>query len=453
MLPPTLQIENKIHIAADSDKLLPDIPRPFAFDVLSDLDFELLNKLDYTVQYNLPRRQRAASVVYTSKVDKVTNGHLFSGTDKADIQWDNKQKTAKSTGTFTICTHSRSLTSHWDVDTNLVPGANDIVIDLSARFDRQPKKNAPQSFISAYNVTVSAPQHQLFQSLDLDGNLTRQTGFVETYNSIAFRKDKSLKELNVNAVIQRNRTGDGALRTQITLSLPLKNLPYITHELNLERAAATGRINHITSQLLAEPVLSHFAHINIDRPDVNGSPVVSVENEFEYLRANGDNLLGVSKVNVHRWSTLHSLGMLKRNNDLLHKHSIGYIFNKKTRKVALSLQSPQLPGNPLSIIGELTIDRENRIGKLKWPQEFAVHLELGTPITNLTALNVFYNLPMFGKDGGKTVDASVGFKLASPVSEVDRGVKRNEFFSLLENRTGQFLPSLPRLLEHHASHH
>ena len=350
----------------------------------------------------------------------MTNGHLFEGTSKADIQWDNKQKTAKSTGTFTICTNSRSLRSHTQVDTSLVPGANDIEIDLQARFDRQPKKNAPQSFISAYNVTVKAPKHEFFQSLDLDGNLTRQAGFVETYNSIAFRKDKMLKEINVNAVIERNRTGDGALKTQIVLSLPLKNLPYITHELNLERSAATGRINHVTSQLLAKPVLSHYAHIDIDRPNAEGPPVVKVENEFEYLRGNGDNLYVLSHVNVHRWSTLHSLGLFKRNNDLLHKHSIGYVFSNKTRKVALSLESPQLSGNPLSIIGELTIDRENRIGKMKWPQEFGVHLEFGTPVSNLTALHVFYNLPLFGKEDEQTVDAAIGFKLASPVSDSER---------------------------------
>ncbi|CAF5042764.1 unnamed protein product, partial [Rotaria socialis] len=54
--PPTLNIANKIHIAADTDKLLPDIPRPFAFDFSSELDFELLNKIDYKFQYELRRR-------------------------------------------------------------------------------------------------------------------------------------------------------------------------------------------------------------------------------------------------------------------------------------------------------------------------------------------------------------------------------------------------------------
>ncbi|CAF4694298.1 unnamed protein product, partial [Rotaria sp. Silwood2] len=50
-LPPTFDIENKIHIVIDTDKLLADIPRPFAFDVLADLDFELLNKINYKFQY------------------------------------------------------------------------------------------------------------------------------------------------------------------------------------------------------------------------------------------------------------------------------------------------------------------------------------------------------------------------------------------------------------------
>jgi hypothetical protein len=79
------------------------------------------------------------------------------------------------------------------------------------------------------------------------------------------------------------------------------------------------------------------------------------------------------------------------------------------------LESPQLSGNPLSLIGELTIDRKNRIGRMKWPQEFAFQVEFATPLTNVTALHVFYNLPMFNKDNEQTVDASFGFKVASPV--------------------------------------
>ncbi|CAF2858331.1 unnamed protein product [Rotaria sp. Silwood2] len=48
-------------------------------------------------------------------------------------------------------------------------------------------------------------------------------------------------------------------------------------------------------------------------------------------------------------------------------------------------KSPQLFENPLNIIGELTIDRENHIGKMKLSQEFGVHVEFGTPLSNLTA--------------------------------------------------------------------
>lgn len=417
VLPPTLQIANKIHLVADTNKLLPDIPRPFAFDILSDLDLDLLNKFGFKFHYDFPLRQRSASFQYQATIDKVVEGHLFSGTSKSEVEWDNKQKTAKSAGTFSICTRSRTLTSHWDVDTSLVPDQNDIQIDLIARFDRQPKKDAPQSVIAVYNVTVKAPKHQLIQALDLDGNFTRQAGFIETFNSIAFRKERVVKEFNVNAVLQRNRTGDGTLQTRINLGLPFKYLPYITHELKVERSSASGPVNHVSSQFLAEPVFSHFADIDIDRSDASRPPCVKVENEFEYLRGNGDHLYGLSQVNVHRWSTLHSLGLFKRNNDLLHKHSIGYAFSKKTRKIALSLESPQLGGNPLSIIGELTIDRENRIGKMKWPQEFGVHLEFGTPVTNVTAFNVFYNLPMFSNEDEQTVDASLGFKLASPKIE------------------------------------
>ncbi len=399
----------------DTDKLLPDIPRPFAFDVLSDLDFELLNKIDYKFHYDLRRRQRSAVFTYHAQIDKVTDNHLFYGTDKSELQWDNKQKKGTATGNFVICTTSRTLKSHWDIDTNLVSDKNDIQVDLNARFDRQPKKASPKSFIGVYNVTVKAPKHESFQLIDLDGNLTTQLNKFETFNSIVYRVDKSLKEMNLNAIIHRNQTGAGSLQAHLALSLPFKNLPYITHNINLQRDSSNGHVSFIESKLLAKPVFAHFGRIKIDRSQANQPPHVHVGNEIEYLRANGDSLHGYSKVDVHRWSKLHTFGLLKRNNDLLHKHSIGYIFSNKTRKVALSLESPQLSGNPVSLIGELTIDQQNRIGQLKWPQEFGVHVELGTPLSNLTAFHIFYNLPMFHKNADKKVDAAVGFKIASSV--------------------------------------
>ncbi len=317
-------------------------------------------------------------------------------------------------GNFVICTHRRSLKTHWDIDTNLVQDKNDVELDLNVRFDRQPKKDSPKSFIGAYNVTIKAPKHESFQLIDLDGNLTNQLKKFETFNSIAYRVDKSLKEINLNLLVSRNQTGDGSFHTQVALSLPFKNLPYITHNLNIKRNSPNGPVNHIGSKLLAQPVFAHYGHINIGHSQTNQTPHVNVINEIEYLRSNGDNLHALSKIDVQRWSQLHTFGLLKRDNDLLHKHSIGYIFSNKTRKVALSLESPQLSGNPLSIIGELTIDRENQIGKLKWPQEFGVHVEFGTPLSNLTAVHVFYNLPMFNKNADGKVNAAVGLKFASP---------------------------------------
>ncbi len=430
---------NKIHIAADTDKLLPDIPRPFAFDVLSDLDFELLNKVDYKFQYDLRRRQRSALFTYNAQVDKVIDNHLFSGTSKSELQWDNKQKKATGMGNFVICTMARSIKTHWDIDTNLIPDKNDIQVDLSARFDRQPKKDSAKSFIGTYNITIKAPKHESVQLIDLDGNVTKKFNKLETYNSIAYRVDKSLKEINLNAIVNRNSTGDGSLQTRIAISLPFKNLPYITHDLNLARSSSNGRINFIESKLLAKPVFSHFGHIHIERFQDNQPPSVHVGNEIEYLRAHGDSLQILSKVDVQRWSKLHSFGLLKRNHDLLHKHSIGYILSNKTRRVALSLESPQLSGNPLSLIGELTIDRENRIGKSKWPQQFGVHVEFGTPLSNLTALHVFYNLPMFNKDADRKVNAAFGFKIASPVSRTKSSLRFHFFFFLIENHSNQCL--------------
>ncbi|CAF0940658.1 unnamed protein product [Rotaria sordida] len=413
MLPPTLDIANKIHMVADTDKLFPDLPRPFAFDILSDLNFELLNEVNYKFQYDFPRRQYSGLLTYQNKVDKVTHGHLFSGTSKCEVQWDNKQKKATATGNFEICMRSHSLRTHWDITTNLVQDKNDMELDLNVRFDRQPKKNSPDSLITAYNVTLKAPKHQLFQLIDLDGNLTKQWGRFETFNSIAFRMDKQLKEMNLNAFLHRNQTGNGSLQTHVSFSLPFKYIPYVTHDFKVERSSSNGRLSHIESKLLAKPVFAHYGDVDIDYLKGNERPCVHVDNEFEYLRANGDSLYALSKVEVQRWSALHSHGIFRRNTDLLHKHSIGYVFSNKTRKVALSLVSPQISGNPLSIIGEVTIDRENRIGKMKWPQEFVVHFEFGTPLSNVTAFRVAYNLPMFNKDHDRTVDGSIGFKLAS----------------------------------------
>ncbi|CAM4843772.1 unnamed protein product, partial [Rotaria magnacalcarata] len=49
---PETNLKVQIHVVVDTDKLFPDIPRQFAFDVSSDLDFQLLNEVNYTFQYN-----------------------------------------------------------------------------------------------------------------------------------------------------------------------------------------------------------------------------------------------------------------------------------------------------------------------------------------------------------------------------------------------------------------
>jgi hypothetical protein len=70
---------------------------------------------------------------------------------------------------------------------------------------------------------------------------------------------------------------------------------------------------------------------------------------------------------------------------------------------------------------------------MKLPQEFGVHLEFGTPLSNLTALHVFYNLPMFHQDDDQTVDASIGFKLASSVRRKRISFSKLNLIYLLEN--------------------
>ena len=171
-----------------------------------------------------------------------------------------------------------------------------MTLDLNVRFDRQSKKDSPKSFIGVYNITLKAPKHESFQLIDLDGNITRQLGKLEAFNSIAYRVDKSLKEINLNAVVHRNQSGDGSLQTHIAISLPFKNLPYITHDLTLKRASPNGRVSNIQSRLLAKPVFAHYGRINIDRSNDNQPPCVHVGNEIEYLRTNGDSLHGFSKL-------------------------------------------------------------------------------------------------------------------------------------------------------------
>ncbi|CAF5019532.1 unnamed protein product, partial [Rotaria socialis] len=91
MLPPALDINNKIHFVVDTNKLFPDIPGQFACDILSDLDFQLLNKVNFKLQFNSPHHQRSGLFTYHAQVDKVTHGHVFSGTSKSELQLDNKQ--------------------------------------------------------------------------------------------------------------------------------------------------------------------------------------------------------------------------------------------------------------------------------------------------------------------------------------------------------------------------
>ncbi|CAF4585559.1 unnamed protein product, partial [Rotaria socialis] len=389
MLPPTLDINNKIHFVVDTDKLFPDIPRQFAFDVLSDLDFQLLNEVNYKFQYNLPRRQRSGLFAYHAQVEKITHGHVFSGTSKSELQLDNKQIQ--------------------------VPDKNDMELDLNLRFDKQPKKDSPKSLITFYDIKLKAPKHKLFQLIVLDGNLTKQSGKFETWNSIAIRTNKKLKEINLNAFIYRNLTGDNTIQTHISFALPFKYLPYIAHDLKAVRLLETGvfssfAFTFLESRLIAKPVFAHYALLDASLSEKRH---IRIDNEIEYLRANGDSLHALSKIDMSSDAGSHSFGLLKRNSDLLHKHSIGFISSSKTKKIAFSLVSPQISSNPLSIIGEFTMDRENHIGKMKLPQEFGIHFEFGTPLSNLTAFRIFYNLPLFNKNHSLTAEGSAGFKIAS----------------------------------------
>ena len=101
-------------------------------------------------------------------------------------------------------------------------------MDFNIRFDKQPKQGSPKSFIGVYNFTLDAPKHELLQSIDLDGNLTKQRGKFETFNLIAYRCKRNLKEFNLNVVINRNQTGDDALQTHFSISLPFKYLPFFS---------------------------------------------------------------------------------------------------------------------------------------------------------------------------------------------------------------------------------
>ncbi|CAM4768918.1 unnamed protein product [Rotaria magnacalcarata] len=254
----------------------------------------------------------------------------------------------------------------------------------------QVRKDSPKSLITFYDIKLKAPKHKLFQLIDLDGNLTKQSGKFETWNSIAIRTNKKLKEINLDAFLYRNLTGDNTLQTHISFSSPFKYLSYITHDLKIERLFKTGDFGFLESRLIAKSVFAHYARLDASRSE---KLHIRIDNEIEYLRANGDSLYAISKIDMSDTPILHS---------------IGFISSSKTKKIAFSLVSPQISSNPLSIIREYTVDRENRIGKMKLPQEF------GTPLSNLTAFHIFYNLPLFNKNHSSTADGSVGFKIASP---------------------------------------
>lgn len=404
-----------MHIVVDTEKLFPDYPRQFSYDVLSDLDFQLFNEVNYKFQYNFPRRQRSGLFKYHAQVEKFSSNQVFSGKNEAELQWDNKQKQAKGQGNFELCMRSSSFKTHLDIDTNLIEDKNDAELDLNLRFDFLPKKDSIKSFIASYDVKLKSPKHTLFQLIDLDGNLTKQSNKFETFNSLALRMNKELKEINMNAFIYQNLTGDNSTQTHISFSLPFKNLPYVIHDFKFERSPLNSRINHIESRLVAKPTLLHYAHLDFRPSTFEYLTGFSLSNEFEYLRSNGDILYADSRINVAPFSEMHSFGLLKRNTDLLHKHSIGYVNTEKTKKVSLSFVSPQISEKPLSIIGEFTLDRDNRIGKLRLPQEFGIYFEFGTPLSNLTAFRVYYNLPLLNENRSSTLDGTVALKFAAAV--------------------------------------
>ncbi|CAF5168102.1 unnamed protein product, partial [Rotaria magnacalcarata] len=108
-----------------------------------------------------------------------------------------------------------------------------------------------KSLITFYDIKLKAPKHKLFQLIDLDGNLTKQSGKFETWNSIAIRTNKKLKEINLDAFLYRNLTGDNTLQTHISFSSPFKYLSYITHDLKIERLFKTGDFGFLESRLIA----------------------------------------------------------------------------------------------------------------------------------------------------------------------------------------------------------
>ncbi|CAF3706017.1 unnamed protein product [Rotaria socialis] len=139
MLPPALDINNKIHFVVDTNKLFPDIPGQFACDILSDLDFQLLNKINFKLQFNSPHHQRSGLFTYHAQVDKVTHGHVFSGTSKSELQLDNKQ------------------------------------IQVT---------DSPKSLITFYGVKLKAPKHKLFQLMDLDVKALCNGNDIATHSSL-----------------------------------------------------------------------------------------------------------------------------------------------------------------------------------------------------------------------------------------------------------------------------
>ncbi|CAF0993491.1 unnamed protein product, partial [Didymodactylos carnosus] len=415
MQAPTFEINNKIHVAIATNKLFPNTPRPVDVDVLSQFNWQYLNELDYTFKYVNKRTQRDAELTYTSKVNKVTMDHLYNGTGSANIHWNSKTGQITTKDTFSICTRAKSLRVHSDIDTNW--DKDNIQLDFEIRKSgpqQQSMKQRHRRELTSgsrgvdFNLTLASKRTSGFQYLDVSGILQLSKEIINIEKSIAWKVNNTLKEIDLNVDINFDSSRQFT-KSHAELLLPLQRVSLISNDIVVERTARGG-ITRVTSKTNAQPLFSHNLDIGVTREE-DRPPYVTADSLVTCQRNDDDYVLRLG-FGLQRWKTVRTCGELRRNADLLFSHDIGYELSKKTKRAAFSIESPMLTkSNGLTMIGELTIDKENRLGKSRLPKEFGVHLELGTPLTNKAALKLKYDIPAIFQTN-RSIDGKFSVELA-----------------------------------------
>ncbi|CAF0906246.1 unnamed protein product [Didymodactylos carnosus] len=412
---PKLEVHNKIHVEIDTNKLFPHTLCPIDLNVLSHFNCQFFNEptLNYTFKYVNKQTQRDAELVY--KVNEVTMGDIFIGTSSTNLNWNSKKDQITTQDTFLLCTNPKLFITHSDINTTW--DKDSLQLDFEVYPNRSPqqhkivtrrRKSTSKSNGADFNLTLTTKRTSGFQYLDINGIFYLSQKNIDIKKFIAWKVNNTLKEIDLNVDINFDPSRR-LFESHTELLLPIERIPLISNNIQIEQNSQ-GQLNRFTSKTNAQPLFSHDLTIGVMR-ETNKSPYVMADNIVIYQH-NDDDYVQHFDFAFQRWTTVRSCGKLRQNDDLLFSHDIGYEFSKKTKRIALSLESPMLTkSNGLTAIGELTIDKQTRVGKLNLPKEFGVHFELGTPLTNKAALKFKYDL-LGALRSNTSVDGKISFELS-----------------------------------------